>query len=720
MKDTFYYQIEKTKDGLRYWKGEDSIPYVSDSFLFVADGSGGAGCTHEAVSDEFLKDSEKRAEMLFGEGFESVIGNDGDPALAEYWLKSFMELDRLKDFPEIDRRMRKKSGYYASRITGCLLVDLLHNDPYLVPNNLFDQIQSRGSEIEKQVKAEEYAENLAERLSLRLMETARKAGLVETDLPADELCLPTTLSMAFYCQLEDGTVDVICLQTGDSRIISLFEEGAAQLTVDDETPGGEVTNYISLTRPFTIKARYYNFKKPFVLFGVSDGCTDWTPKHLYEGKPVDYDLAVERWAILEPFLISKNEDEVKTYWKEFYFRRLAPYDDSASLAYHSFGLDDIDAIRTLANRRLEKIEEEYLSQMKDLLDEDYIRRAADGRQALKLFLSSGSEQLIADPVVLVYLDERERQDPSEKYEAILKSLEDQQKEMLNQIDSLRNRLLGVIKENWLSLRPHIRYDSKLDYVTRESAASTNRLYENILSSADRITQIKDAYDDYLTDCEDEINNCAVTLKKIIFRLKKPDPEIRNSLVSDAVRTEAENTFASVRVTLKKVLEDILSKTDNLRSENADLINTKDFQLSQLVKEDEVWIKNAVETLVKEKFVPEGWDVRGPLQKQLELLLEQISVCEHKSHDLELRKEETKKLSLLERGKKEFPEIIDYYLNNEDFELLGDPQKNYLNEIRKMRTDIRNLEILSRKQIELYEKAEKVYRRKITEEQNGNA
>ncbi len=476
MNGCFYSQKTEEQENRKYYIGEDAIPFVGKGYFFVADGSGGGACSHDDVDKGFLTDQSVRAEML-----SISFPEDQDDFHKTYMEKSFRELDEMKDYPPITMDIRRSGGYFASRIMSCILVDLFRHDQDLDQEAFFRELDTCASVEEKQTKSEEFAKLLKEKLLSRLRDAALKVNLNDRMRdPNKELLLATTLSLVLYHEKDEDTVDVVCLSAGDSRLYALLSDGAVQLTEDDENKDGAVTQYVNLSRSFRVKANYYSFKTPFILFGVSDGCFDWvhdihpnTLKELgYENQSLEFSLLIEYKVLHEPFFISESPDEVEENWKRFISSKTS--DDSASLAYQTFGLDSLDDVKHFLSQRNAQIHEFW--KYSDPIEFDYCRDLVESRAGRekheKIFYRSKRSQFLSDPKVLEYIETREQTEPSESTRERCEELETQLDRKKKEREQHRKDIETMTEKYWIEIRPLMQTVDKISRMKQTAGMQT--------------------------------------------------------------------------------------------------------------------------------------------------------------------------------------------------------------------------------------------------------
>ncbi len=366
MELTVYRQSSKTRpDGTVVYKGEDALPYVDDSLIMAADGLGGAAAIrHQKIAPE-LFDADKVVDKLFS-GVYNDYNND---TLIKYVTDSFFELFAVKDCYTDNVNNIKKSGYFASRIvTAIVLHDFLTN-PVFKPEVFFDALAKEENEDERKKALDRLGAYFAEKIRADLRKIAENANLVYESSYSGMALLGTTLTATYYHELKD-CVEAIYITAGDSRPYMWSEkEGLCQLVADEEGPDGGMTNYIKAndddedeTDDFTISCKYMRFDKPCVLFNASDGCFD----SAYFVGP----MAFER-LILEQAGTCASTEELSRKLTDF-FAEYGRHDDSSTIAMKFFGYRDFSDFRNAAQKRLSVINSRYISQLPDILENDYI------------------------------------------------------------------------------------------------------------------------------------------------------------------------------------------------------------------------------------------------------------------------------------------------------------------------------------------------------------
>lgn len=381
MELTVYRQAAKTRpDGTVVYKGEDALPYADGQLVMAADGLGGAAAIrHSSIKPE-LFDEDKLLDTLF----VGVYDDYSDPVLQDYVKKSFFELRAVKDCYTDNVNNIKKSGYFASRIVSAIVLrEFLYNEK-LAAKNLFAALDRLPDEKTRGEAVAKVGAHFTEKIATKFREIAKNANIFYESSYAGLSLLGTTLTAMLYRELGSET-EVILLTAGDSRpYVWTEKDGLCQLTRDEERPDGGMTNYIKVSddEDFTINSRYVKLPRPCVIFASTDGC--------FDSSAFLSPLAFEK-TILEAARDSASPDEMSAKLRDF-FAENGRHDDSSTIAMKLSGFSGFDEFKRSAERRLAEIEKLYISQLPQLLDEDFIgeyeRSMADAPDEMSLLVSS--------------------------------------------------------------------------------------------------------------------------------------------------------------------------------------------------------------------------------------------------------------------------------------------------------------------------------------------
>ncbi len=353
--------------------GEDGRPYAKDGILIVADGLGGrGGFPHMEINRELL-DRERFFDIAFKEGFEKA-----DEDFKNFVLDSMSEFFETKDVyytdPPLFGAMRT-SGYFASRlVTAIVLYELkygLKDDPIYLkscsdyPIRDKDTLLRKLKELdnnEREIELRTICEKLSETIKTKLDNFVDRMGLSRVLSIRGSYLLPSTLVVAL-CDEHDNDVDVLYLWAGDSRgYLWDAKEGLAQVT-DDHEKGETMTNLITLTREFTLEARFLTLEKPVVIFNASDGCY----KCQCFASPIDLE-----YLLLQSFSAANSFKQASEILDKAFFQ-IGTHDDSNTIALASYGYDNYAAFIKDVEKRMDAIKKEYVDRLPDIFERDYVQ-----------------------------------------------------------------------------------------------------------------------------------------------------------------------------------------------------------------------------------------------------------------------------------------------------------------------------------------------------------
>lgn len=431
-----HYSQQSVKAGeFVFNRGEDTLPFVCDEFMLVGDGVGGDGAFAHTKMNPAMWDKQARRE-LFGVTEE-------DEQLSAYFDGLFVEMDRENEDGKKPKRYtvhperELHSGYFGSRLASFSFVSLLRHEERFAPQKLFELLDAAAEEEARAKCRETYAAELCESLLVKMRDLAKVGGFeLESSRNAAKL-LPTTLAAALYRDVGDET-QVICIWAGDSRIVAQLSDGCVQLTADDEKDEG-MTNLISLNTKVHLNIREFRFKRPFALLAVSDGTFDDMLSH----------LCFEAVVVLDA-LNCDTQEAMQDTWKHIF--SVVSKDDSATVAYFCFGMEDMEACKKFAAPRIGQVEK-YVEQLPDLFDVDYRIELQHVNRAAKKQLAAFGPEIAADPNVLESYLEEEKQSPSPMLMSALKTIEDEKHKLDAQEDEIFEQARKYIEKEWLALRP---------------------------------------------------------------------------------------------------------------------------------------------------------------------------------------------------------------------------------------------------------------------------
>jgi len=387
MKISFYRQSAITlKDGVTVYSGEDARPYVDGSLIMVADGLGGTGAARHLSVDKGMFDSESVIPTLFKDtDIESL-----PESFKDYVKGSFVELYDLKNVYDAKHSYAlKKSSYFGSRIVCSKLLYRFLKDKKFNPDTLFDGYSACADDECKQAYLSLLGEKLTAAITEDIVKSAEYANLIlETGVTARGKLklLATTLCGTLYREHEDS-VEAIYFMVGDSRPYFWNEsDGLSQVIEEAEGADGAMDSSISTSGGFSVLCKYFEFKKPCVLFNASDGSFE-------SGKFIS-PMAFEK-LLLEAITENDSIEAVEARLISD-FDTYGTHDDSSTLAMRCFGYKSFEEFKAVCANRLEAIKEKYISKMDELLTENYVYVYKSSSSILAKSLEELKEGIAAD------------------------------------------------------------------------------------------------------------------------------------------------------------------------------------------------------------------------------------------------------------------------------------------------------------------------------------
>lgn len=437
MELTVYRQAWKARpDGTVVYKGEDARPYVDGQLLFVADGLGGAAAIrHQKIKPE-LFDKEKIMDTLF----QGVYEDYSNPRFQEYVTESFYELFAVKDCYTDNVNNIKKSGYFASRIVGAILLhEMLYNQT-LKAEHLFPALQQN-----KETALKELGNYFAKKIKKELEQIAQNANLIYESSYSGLALLGSTLCATIYLEGETH-VEALYLTAGDSRPYVWTEKnGLCQVLEDQEGEDGGMTNYIKANpeETFEIRCNYMQYEKPCVLFNATDGCFDSG----YFLSPMGFEKC-----LLET--VTEAEDINDTARKlTAAFVDYGKHDDSSTIAMKVFGFADYTKLQESAKKRLQTIEEIYISKMPDLLTTDHTATYNKCAQAFPAKLATLKQRFETESIVKRYCFNAVKMGKYLPYVEATKKIDEEIAGEKQKIADARNTIADVVAGNFIRFRP---------------------------------------------------------------------------------------------------------------------------------------------------------------------------------------------------------------------------------------------------------------------------
>lgn len=157
---TVFRQAQKVRaDGRTIYKGEDTLPFVNEHILLVADGLGGASAIRHQSFNKDMFDSEKLFDVLFNNVFE-----DADEDIRQYVVRSYYEFLSIADCYFDNINNIKKSGYFGSRIVSAIFLYLAKKFMAEWETKYYTEFSSITDEHDRKI----WLDNIGEQFTLQL------------------------------------------------------------------------------------------------------------------------------------------------------------------------------------------------------------------------------------------------------------------------------------------------------------------------------------------------------------------------------------------------------------------------------------------------------------------------------------------------------------------------------------------------------------------------
>lgn len=575
MELTVYRQAQRVRDdGTIVYKGEDTLPYVDDKILLVADGmGGGAGIRHTTFNKDLFNE-----DLLMDTLFSGVFEDYSDPRFVEYVKKSFAEFYAVKDCYFDNPFNIKKSGYFASRIATAVFLHMMfyeYKDIDIVKS--LDDFSKLDEEVKK-VRLQRLSEIIAANMGDKIKKIAKNANLEYESKISGLALLGTTLCATVFSEDEDS-VETHYFTAGDSRPYAwTVDDGLCQLLADQEREDGGMSNYIKANEDSTFEIRVdsFSFPKKCMLMNTSDGCFD-SAAFLSQ-------MAFE-YLLLKSIIDSANMEEVAEKLTEFFVAN-GTHDDSSTIALKVFGYQTMEELQEDCKKRMDEMNTLYFSKMEDLLEKDYVSELqslskidpAKVKELTERFgeLDSAKElskSKVVETEFKPYCDAKaELSGKKEEAKEAILSAHDKIKEVVSHNYTKLWRLLGpILGGGWeisRALQMEKNYeDEKADYWEKIEAykAQFDESIESLKSSIEQIYEIgiPEDYDDY-ADVDfgliEDIESKMEKMFEFFTRLGEKKNRTLNSLLSarnayiEKNEKLAERDPKSVEDMVNKILE----------------------------------------------------------------------------------------------------------------------------------------------------------------------
>lgn len=437
MELTVYRQAWKARpDGTVVYKGEDARPYVDGQLLFVADGLGGAAAIrHQKIKPE-LFDKEKIMDTLF----QGVYEDYSNPKFQEYVTESFYELFAVKNCYTDNVNNIKKSGYFASRIVGAIVLHEMLYNPALKAEHLFEALQQNKEAALKELEA-----YFAKKIKKELGQIAQNANLIYESSYSGLALLGSTLCATIFLEGEKY-VEALYLTAGDSRpYVWTEQQGLCQVLEDQEGKDGGMTNYIKANpeESFGIRCNYMQYEKPCVLFNATDGCFDSG----YFLSPMGFETC-----LLETIV---SEDSMDALAKKLThtFVEYGKHDDSSTIAMKVFGFADYTELQERAKKRLQTIQDTYVCQLPDLLTKDYTMEYNKCTEVFPAKLAMLKQRFEEETMVKRYCINAVKMGKYPPYVEAIQKIDAKIAEEKQKMINAKNTIADVIAGNFIRFRP---------------------------------------------------------------------------------------------------------------------------------------------------------------------------------------------------------------------------------------------------------------------------
>lgn len=173
--------------------------------------------------------------------------------------------------------------------------------------------------------------------------------------------LPSTAAVAITELLEDGSVKVSALWSGDSRVYILDEQGLAQLTVDDASvkdpmlniyEDGVLRNMFASDRPVWLNCREVVVKPPFMVITSTDGC------YGYVSTPMEFE-----GLLLQTMLGASSVAE----WESTLADTIGSFaGDDHTLCLAAFGYKNLVELQQCMEPRMQYLWDNYIAPLRDV------------------------------------------------------------------------------------------------------------------------------------------------------------------------------------------------------------------------------------------------------------------------------------------------------------------------------------------------------------------
>lgn len=436
-------------DGIETRAGEDALPFVNESGMFVADGMGGGAGIRVFELDPACFETESLQKKL-GSYFQiNQYDQETAEVFNEYVKENFASLTNktmadLYRNPEKYSSRLKKSGYIGSHALGTAFAGELI---------LLDQKRRRKGQLSENDWDDE-VRRIRDGLVKKYREIIRELGAKCPKVSMTKIdYYGTTFSAAFFRENETS-VDVWFLNCGDSRCYVWDKQGFRQ-AVDDQGRNGGMTSKFSLTedlreRNIEILLERKTYPTPCVLYCMTDGIfSSFSGTEGFHSSPLYMEgMFLQRLA---------NSDSMEEAQQKItaMFDKGGQIDDSNSMIMAAFGFSQYAGLREFAKFRLESLYHKYeLNKYpNDFLTTDYSKKFAPPPVSVDELLERAYDSV---PGLQKYCAERiQAPEFQNAYLGGVASLNERLKSQEANRAKIFNTLRNIVEENFLAFFPHV-------------------------------------------------------------------------------------------------------------------------------------------------------------------------------------------------------------------------------------------------------------------------
>ena len=508
MKLTVYREATKNRpDGTIVHKGEDAHPYVDDQLIMVADGMGGAAAIYHQKFNPELFEEEKLLDVLFNGVFEDY----SNETFVNYVTDSFSEFYAVKHCYFDSIYNMKKSGYFASRLVGAIVLhDSLYNEEHKA-EKIFATLAACETEADRDAYLAGLGAEYKELIQTKLRAIAKNANLIYESSFVGLSLLGTTLCATLYLEHEDR-VEALYLTAGDSRPYAWTEQGGlCQVLLDQEGADGTMTNVIKANEDedFDIHCSYFSIAKPCVLFNASDGCFD-------SGKFAISQLAFEK-LVLEAGAAGYNPDEpddndptenlaeMSGYLTDF-FLDYGRHDDSSTIAMKIFGYPTYKEFGEACDRRMGVISDEYFSKMEDLVEVNYVSAYEEFERVFPARIAELKEKFSLEPAAMEYCRNSVSGPKYAPYQKKLQEIKEKKNAEKKRIREAEATIENIVSSNYMRFHEFMEdKDHRDEYEAKCGISDAEKNYVLQLSE----------YEDYLGLQGAELDSAVADLRALL-------------------------------------------------------------------------------------------------------------------------------------------------------------------------------------------------------------